>query len=50
MSKFLYPGWTQRGDTNRRDEMECPNCGGRDTQTDDDGHRICWECGTRWST
>ena len=27
----------------------CPNCGGTENQIDDDGHRICWECGTRWS-
>lgn len=32
------------------EKAECPNCGGAENQTDDDDHRICWDCGTRWST
>lgn len=36
-------------DDDRREHAECPNCGGADEQTDDDGSRICWKCGTRWS-
>jgi len=48
MNTWLYPGWTQADDDTPR-ETECPTCGGTEHQTEDDGHRICWECGTRWS-
>jgi len=51
MNTWLYPGWTQGNDNaKRREQTKCPNCGATDKQTDDDGHRTCWKCGTRWST
>ena len=51
MNAWVSPAWTQGNGDERREQMECPNCGGTDDQTDDDdGHRICWKCGTRWST
>ena len=41
--------YDDRRNDDSREHTECPNCGGTDEQTDDDGSRICWECGTRWS-
>lgn len=31
------------------DTEQCPNCGEEANHTEDGDHRICWECGKRWS-